>query len=172
MNGFDCCLDFLNNLQHPSWKVVGSGFNAAFTIFWKLYRNSCAWSVRSFNCKILLFMSFNFEFKFPLLFVEILDVASILNVSLILVDLKQFDKVNFSLLSLFLFSLLSSVFSTIWVSQLNSLFIMILTDKLIFGLSTISRSLEIKCSIESSMKLLLQWLILFRPMIPRAIPLK
>ena len=71
---------------------------------------------------MLLSKSFKFESKFPLLFVEVLDVASILDLSLILVGLKQFDKVIFSLLSSFLFPLLSSVFSTIWASQLNSLF--------------------------------------------------
>ena len=108
--------------------------------------------MRSFNCKILLFTSFTFESK---LFVEVLDVGSIVNVSLILIDLKQFDdKVIFPLLSSFLFLLLSSVFSMMRVSQLNLLFLMILSYKLSFGLSIILRSLQIKFSIGSSVKLM------------------
>ena len=46
---------------------------------------------------------------------------------------------------------------------------MILSDKLPFGFSITSRSLQIKFSIGSSIKLLLQWLILFTPLLPRGI---
>ena len=123
-------------------RSVVSGFNATFTLFWKLCRYFCAWCMRSFSCKILLFTSFSFESRFPLLFVEKLNVASILNVSLILVGLKQFHKAIFLLLPSFLFPFLPSVFSTIWASQLNSLLPMILLDKLSFGLWITSRSLQ------------------------------
>ena len=113
---------------------------ATFTLFWKLCRSFCAWSMRSFNWTILLITSFIFEFKFALLFVKVLDIASIGNVALILIGLKQFDKV--------IFPLLSSVSSNIWESQLNSDII-----RQSFGLSIISRSLQIMFSIGSSTKL-------------------
>ena len=70
-------------------------------------------------------------------------------------------------MSSLLFPLLSSVFSTIRASQLNSLFTMILSDKLSFSSSIISKSLQIIFSIDLSIKLLLQLLIVFRPLLPK-----
>ena len=99
-SGFDCCLDFLNSFsfQYPSWNKLVQGsmlhlrhsenYVGALSLIYEIFQwNNTVVYIVDFSIKVCVVIFWS------------IGVASIVSVSVILIGLKQFGKVIFSLLS-------------------------------------------------------------------------
>ena len=99
-SGSDCCLDFLNSFsfQYPSWNKLVQGsmlhlrhsenYVGALSLIYEIFQwNNTVVYIVDFSIKVCVVIFWS------------IGVASIVSVSVILIGLKQFGKVIFSLLS-------------------------------------------------------------------------